>query len=277
MGNFSFVGMPGRKSLPPRGGSVIFALFLFVFLSCKSSASQVETPPQEAGDRGFWSTEPFFNEVIFHGAAGVRVDREESIRLALEDAARKAALFTRTEGKTIFYNKTGAGFWDYRSDTESILIYDEDYQKYIENFIFDSELDVLQDNNAIFVRTRYPSAGPVDIPYRFRSSRSAGKPGWIDEPPLIRGYVAGIGYAGRRSSHADTVKISYENAAFAIIRNIYSTVTGNTADIQGPGASASQESEITAEAVLTGFYVLDFWVDPSSRAVWTLAVAKPGT
>jgi hypothetical protein len=259
---------------------LVFFVFVFVFLSCKSSSSKTEAPPQEAapqesGNGAFWNTRPFFNELVFHGAAGVRVDREESIRLALEDAARKAALFTRVEGKIVFYNRTGAGLWDYRSDTESTLIHDEDYEKYIEDFIFNSELDVLQEDNTVFVRTRYPSPLPVDIPYGFQSSRAAGKPGWVDEAPLITGYVAGIGYAGRRSSPADTVKASYENAVFAIIRDISSAVEGNTADLQGPGGSALQESKISAEAALKGFYVLDFWVDPASRAVWTLAVAKP--
>ncbi|MDR2757851.1 MAG: LPP20 family lipoprotein [Spirochaetaceae bacterium] len=249
-------------------------LCVFIFSSCRSSSSRTEAPPQDNGKNGFWNTLSVSGELVFHGVAGTRFDREASIRLALEDAARKAAMFTQVKGRIAFYGKTGVTFWDYQADTESTLDIETDYQKYIENFIFDSETDVLQEHNAIFVRVRYPSAVLVDIPYPFQSSHGAAKPGWIDEPPLVPGYVTGIGYAGRRMSYGDTVKGSYENAAFSIIRNISSAVEGSMADVHGAGGSVSNESRMSAEAVLIGFYVLDFWLDPADQTVWTLAIAK---
>jgi hypothetical protein len=247
---------------------------IFLFSSCRSISSRNEAPPQEDGSSDFWNTLSFSDELIFHGVAGIRFDRKESIRLALEDAARKVAMFTQVAGRMKFYGKAGVDFWDYRADTESVLVYDQDYQKYIEIFIFDVERDVLQEHNTIFVRIRYPSAGLEDLPYRFQSLHGDVKPGWIDNPPVIPGYVTGIGYAGRRISYGDTVKNSYENAVFSIIRNISSVVAGNTVDVQG---SASNESRMNADAVLKGFYVLDFWRDPSNQTVWTLAIAKSAT
>lgn len=226
---------------------------------------------------GFWNTLPVSNDLVFHGAAGLRFDRKAAIRLALEDAARKAALFTRLEGRIVLYSNTGAGLLDYRSDTESALIYDEEYQKYIERFIFDPDTDVLEDNHTVFVRVRYPSTAPPDIPSGRLFSHGAAKPGWIDEPPHISGYLTGIGFAGRRASHADTVRISYENAIFSIIRTISSVVDGKTTDVRQSGGFAYGlgESRIRAEGALTAFYVLDFWRDPASGAVWTVAIAKP--
>ncbi|MDR2020091.1 MAG: hypothetical protein LBQ14_04920 [Treponema sp.] len=252
----------------------MLTLCVFVFSSCRTTSSGVAASPQDAG--GFWDTAPVSGELIFHGAAGVRFDRDASIRLALEDAARKAAMFTQVGGRIVFYGKTGVNFWDYQVDTENSLFIDQDYEKYIEHFTFDSERDVLQEYNTIFVRVRYPSPVPVNIP-RLQSSHGGARPGWIGEPPRIPGYVTGIGYAGRRISYGDTVKDSYENAVFSIIRNISSTVTGNTADVQGSGGPASNESRIAAGAMLKEFYVLDFWVDPVNQTVWTLAIAKPDT
>jgi hypothetical protein len=233
-----------------------------------------ETEGNENG--GFWNTLPVFNDLVFHGAAGIRFDREAAIRLALEDAARKAALFTRLEGRIVLYNNTGAGLLDYRSDTERVLIHDEEYQKYIERFIFDPDTDVLEENHTVFVRVRYPSTAPPDIPGGL-FSHGAAKPGWIDEPPHSSGYLTGIGFAGRRTSHADTVRISYENAIFSIIRTISSVVDGKTTDVRQSGGFAYGlgESRIRAEGALTAFYVLDFWRDPASGAVWTAAIAKP--
>jgi hypothetical protein len=269
---------------------VVLALSTFALFSCKSSTPRAENSPpagsiggadhvgtDKAG--GFWSTVPVFEGVIFHGAAGVRSNREEAIRLALEDAARKASMFTRVQGKFVSYNNTAVSFFDYRSGTESSLSHDENYTDYIENFIFDPETDVLQDHNAVFVRVRYPSAVPVDISYRLQSYHGTARPGWIDNQPAVSGYITGIGYADRRASHADTVKISYESAVFSIIRNISSAVEGSMADVRGSGGFGSPntgEVKVSAEGVLLGFYVLDFWVDPASQAVWTLAIAKPG-
>jgi hypothetical protein len=268
---------------------IILTLSALALVSCSSSAPRAESSPPDGSvggtgnvnadsTGGFWSTAPYFDELVFHGAAGVRSNREDAIRLALEDAARKASIFTRVQGKFVSYSNTAVNFFDYRSETESSLFHDENYANYSENFIFDPETDVLQDHHAVFVRVRYPSAVPAAISYRLQFYHGTAKPGWIDNPPPVSGYITGIGYADRRASHADTVKVSYENAVFAIILNISSTVEGSMAAVRGSdgfGSQSTGEVKVSAEGVLQGFYVLDFWVDPASQAVWTLAIAKP--
>jgi hypothetical protein len=100
----------------------------------------------------------------------------------------------------------------------------------------------------------------------------------VDTPPeTISGYAAGIGYAGRRNAHRDTVIASYENAVLAIIQNQSSSAWSSTEGFRGSGFldySAVTKKGTSASGVLTGFYVLEIWVDPATKAVWTLAVAR---
>jgi hypothetical protein len=263
---------------------VVYVLILFslVLLSgCRTVPSRAG-PPSAGTDEpgpgaGFWDATPFDNELVFHGAAGVLSSREESIRLALEDAARKVSVFNSVEGQFYSYTNIGARTLDYSSDAAASLWYDQDYQQYVEALSFDPERDILQHENAIFVRVRYYAPAPVRINYRPPVSGRDIRPEWIDRPPDIAGYTVGVGFAGRRLSPRDTVNSAYESAIFSIIKNISATVSATATDFQGSGAfdfSSASGSTLAARGVLRGFYVLDTWTDPLTLGVWTLAVAR---
>jgi hypothetical protein len=102
----------------------------------------------------------------------------------------------------------------------------------------------------------------------------------VDNPPVdISGYAVGVGYAGRRDAHRDTVIASYENAILAIIQNQSINVWGASIGFHGSGFldySELNQKGMSANGVLTGFYVLEIWMDPATRAVWTLAIARSG-
>jgi hypothetical protein len=136
---------------------------------------------------------------------------------------------------------------------------------------------VFQYENAVFVMARY--RGSLLLSYQSLPAGPGGKPGWVDNPPeKISGYAAGVGYAGRRNIHRDTVIASYENAVLAIIRNQTSKSWSSSEGFRGAGFldySAVSQKGMSAEGVLTGFYVLEIWIDPAAKAVWTLAVAQP--
>jgi hypothetical protein len=264
--------------------SWLFFSFVLIF-SCGTMDSAVEIPVPATGpdktvgsyERYFWDALPFDNELVFHGAAGLLSNREESIRLALEDAARKLAIFLTVEGR--FYSSTeiGAGFLDYRFDIQSVLNYDREYKNYVSALSFDPGRDVLQRGNAIFIRTRYRAPVPVFIPHVSLYLDEKEKPGWIDNPPLVEGYMVGLGHADRRISPGDTVNLSFEDAVFSIIKNTSALVGGTAADYQGSGVldfSSNVGSSMIAGAILKGFYVLNIWIDPHTQAVWTLAIAK---
>jgi hypothetical protein len=227
---------------------------------------------------GFWDTAPSPEFLFFIGAATIRSNREESVSLALEDAARKVAMYHFLEGRYESHVDVGSGFLEYQAGTVSSLDYDRDYLKYTGDLVYDPERDILQWENSLFVRARYPlNNGEVLPPARVLAA-AGDRPGWINTPPEdISGYVYGVGLAGRRAYHRDTVNGSCEAAVFAIIRNISGRAAGGAADVQKSGAlgySGASGASVSSALSLKGFYVLDTWIDPVSKAVWTLALAR---
>jgi hypothetical protein len=231
--------------------------------------------PQVFEVPAFWDTSSSPGSLFFIGASALRRDREESIQLALEDAARKVAMYQSLEGRYESNLDVGTGFLEYNSGIVTSLNYDEDYLKYTEELSFDPGIDVLQWDNSVFVRTRYPVSGGPALPL---NPAAGGRPAWVNVLPAdIPGYVYGVGVAGRRGYHRDTVNASCEDAAFSIIRNMSSRVDTRIADVQKDGAfgySGATGTSVSASLTLKGFYVLDIWIDPASKAVWTLALAR---
>jgi hypothetical protein len=264
--------------------SMITVSCLLLVLSCASLPFIDSSFPlsvgveAESAESLFWHSIPSKNELVFIGGAGVRSNREDSIKLALQDAARKISIFNAVEGQFVAYNKTGSSFFDYTADTKTSLKFNEDYQGYVENLDFDPDTDVVQIENTIFVRTRYSGSGSVQINYKPSRGKGDSRPSWIDSPPKeISGYTVGIGFASRRAMHQDTVNASFEAAIFSIIREVSSNITGGAVNYQGSGTfdyRTTNDNTITARGVLNNFYVLDIWIDKSNMTVWTLAVAR---
>jgi hypothetical protein len=259
---------------------------LLVFLLAMSACASLSPPPPPESDGpapvSFWNSMPS-QDLVFIGGASLRSNRDESIALALQDIARRISIFHAVEGEFVSYLKTGSSFFDYTSDTQSSLSFNEDYLGFTESLEYDPGSDVVQIDNSIFVRARFK--GPAlriqyDMPFLAEGNA---KPLWVDSPPTeISGYRVGIGYAGRRASHRDTVNASFEAAIFSIIRTVSGQVSAGAMSYQGPGTfdyRSTNDTTVKAQGKLNGFYVLDTWIDPSNKSVWTLAIAhaiEPG-
>jgi hypothetical protein len=261
----------------------VFTLFFSLMtLSCvglpRSISSSKAAKANDSAESRFWHSLPSHEGLVFIGGAGIRSNRDDSIKLALQDAARKISIFNSVEGQFVSYNKTGSSFFDYTTDTKTTLKFNEDYQGYVENLDFDPDVDVIQFENTIFVRVRYNGPDSVQIKYELSNRSGGSKPAWIDNPPKeISGYAVGVGFAGRRATHRDTVNASFEAAIFSIIREMSSQITGGDVNYQGNGAfdyRTTNDNTITARGILNSFYVLDTWIDKSNKTVWTLAVAR---
>jgi hypothetical protein len=101
----------------------------------------------------------------------------------------------------------------------------------------------------------------------------------VENPPSeIPGYEVGVGYSGRYSSMASTFNNSFNNAVFAIIRNVNTTAQSSSIVYQSSGGLFGYKtySDNTSHSYgsLLGFYVLDMWINPKDKSVWTLAIAK---
>jgi hypothetical protein len=256
-------------------------LFLLVVLG--ACASPPPPPPPEPESAvpaavNFWDTTPS-RGLVFIGAAALRSNRDESVNLALQDIARKIAIFNDVEGQFVSYNKTGSSFFDYAAGVQTSLFFNEDYLGFMEDLDYDPDVDVIQIDNSIFVRARFNGPDTTHIQYRpppFEGGSS--RPGWVNSPPTeISGHRVGVGYAGRRANRGDTVNASFEAAIFSIVRIVSSQVSTEGLNYQGSGTfdyRVANDTALSARGRLKGFYALDTWIDPSTMGVWTLAIAR---
>jgi hypothetical protein len=223
---------------------------------------------------------PAGNALVFIGITGKRSDPKETIQFALEDAARRVAVYQRVYGEYIMLNNIGSGAFDYAYDSRMSLTYDEEGSKqYVDSLQFNADTDAIEMENALIIRTTYPAALPSPVSYRPTYSANDQKPDWVDNPPSeIAGYEVGVGYSGRFSSFADTCTNAFRNAVFAIIRNVNSSFRSSDLLYQNTsslfGYKTSNDNMTRSYGILNGFYVLDTWVNPKDKSVWTLAIAK---
>jgi hypothetical protein len=216
-------------------------------------------------------------ELVFTGVSGRFSNRNDSIQAALRDAARRLSFFHSVKGEVRTQELIGTGAFDYSREAERSLSYDEDLEQYLDQLQFDPERDVFESNNAVFVVARVSAGPPMPSPTGHSAKRE--RPAWVESPPgTIGGFIAGVGFAGRHSSHKDTVIASYENAAFALIENISTTVNDQREIYQNSSSAfdfdMNSSSTVESRAALKNFYIIESWTDPANLSVWTLAVAE---
>jgi hypothetical protein len=228
---------------------------------------------------------PFFNSfpssggLVFIGAVGRRSSQDETLQMALENAAERVAIFRRVSGEYAVHNYIGSGAFDYTHDTATSLTYDkEGSRQYVDSLQFDPEKDTLLYENSFFVRVVYPGSLPYPVNYQPVYRGQNKKPTWIDNPPLeINGYEVVVGLSSRRSVMADAFNNSRDNAIFTVISNKHTSVRSSDMQYQTNesifGYKVDNNSVTYSYGTLTGFYVLDTWIDPREKTVWTLALA----
>jgi hypothetical protein len=240
--------------------------------------SSAPSPPAPLAPN-FLVSAPAYNELIFIGVSGRRLLRKDAVRAALEDAARKVALYHGVEGHFTQQGSRSFGFFDSETVVEKKLIFDEEaYKTIVKDLQYHPAADVYEFDDTIFVRARYAGNS---FTINYQGSPPEEKPIWISSPPRnFEGFVAGVGYANRHKYLKDTIIKSYEAAVYAIVRNISNTV-GGSVDAYNDSTNILSSVDVntaytvSSSAVLRGFYVLEIWIDPATKAVWTLAVAIP--
>jgi len=248
-------------------------------LSDTTPATASNAPLALAVPPSFFPSAPAGNGLVFIGATGKRSNPKETLQFALEDAARRVAIFHEVSGEYAVENNIGSGAFDYTHNTYTSLYYDkEGSNKYVDALRFNANSDTVEIENTFFVRTIYPSTLPVPVNYRPVRSPDQ-KPDWVGNPPAkIEGYEVGVGYSARHASLADTYTNSCNNAIFSIIRNVNTVSRGNNVLYNNTGGlfgyKTSSDNITYSYGILTGFYVLDTWIDPHTKTVWTLAIAK---
>jgi hypothetical protein len=165
---------------------------------------------------------------------------------------------------------SGSGFLDFSYVTGINLEYGSDYQKYTEKIVFDKEKNVVRRPEIVYITASYPASPGLA---GYKTAMIDGKPSWTKKPPLeISGFLAGVGYSGAQSRMKDTITKSYEAAISSIISRVSTQAAAQEIDSGGGRTSSSTQ---ISEAALVNCLALEIWVDAATKAVWTLAVAKP--
>ena len=250
--------------------TLVFAVS-FAFLSCASLQQQntsVSHSPEQAAY-------PAGSGLVFIGVSPRYSSRDESIKNALNDAARRLSFFYSVTGYSASRQHVGATNLDIYFNFDYHLSYDDDLDKYLEMLKYNLSTDIFESNNAVFITTNVPS--DISMPVFRGHSAARARPEWINSPPSqIDGRFAGVGFSTRYSSHSDTVKKSYENAVIAIIESMEVSVRGSHYLFQDGsffGFEAASSGGSRASGTLENFYVIESWTDTTNLSVWTLAVA----
>lgn len=253
---------------------------MFIFSTCSTVPATLSIPFDNDSETSFFSSFPTGEGIVFIGVAEKRSNPKETVKFALESAAQRVAVFYRISGEFVVEHNIGSGAFDYLAKTHTRLYADKEQSKqYVEALQYDADTDSLELENSFLIRTVYKSTLPYPVNYRPKYAGVDRKPDWVDNPPdKIEGYEMGIGFSGRYSSFSDTITNSWYNAVFAIIRNINTSSQSNDLLYQNTnslfGYKTSNDNKLYSFGALCYFYVLDTWIDPKTKSVWTLAIAN---
>jgi hypothetical protein len=225
----------------------------------------------EVNSNNYWVTLPKSGELVVLGVSGRMSSRDAEIRIATEDAARKIAMYNGVWARVKSVQSIGSGYLDYFLETETVLEYNQQFDQFKDKLKFDPDRDITRNSDgAVFIRFTYPLNFPGNINYN-SGKNPDGSPDWTTKRAQpIGNFITGVGMSGRQDRFGDTVRRSYEAAAASIVTN-YTAYMESSGTIVG-SANKSYISQLS-EGLLKNFLVLEVWIDPKTRAVYTLAIA----
>jgi hypothetical protein len=238
----------------------------------RNAVESVPSPVQGQNKASYWITRPSGDALTVIGVSSPMLKRESEIDAAKEDAAKKVAMFYGLYGSIETTHNVGANFFDYVNDSNIDIKPNQDYAMYIDQLTFDPKKDVLITDGAIFVTFRHSTAG-MNVNYT-PSLNADGRPEWTFSRnlPHFDGYITAVGFARNQMRLKDTVYKSTEAAIVRMIEDLYMEMQINDTVRTGHGSTGAIYAK--SEGRLNGFHVIEFWIDPKTGYVYTLAIAK---
>jgi len=239
--------------------------------ACGSINGGKQAPEDNSSDN-YWVTLPKSGELVVLGVSGRQSSRKAEINIATEDAARKIAMYQGVWASVKSVQSIGSGYLDYFLDMETRLEYDQQLDQYKEKLKFDPDRDIIRNKDgAVFIRFTYPISYPGSINYE-SGKNPDGSPDWTTKRAQpIGAFLTGVGTSGRQEKLSDTVRKSYEAAAASIVTNYSAYMDSSNTSV---GSATESYISQVSEGLLKNFLVLEVWIDPKTRAVYTLAIAS---
>ncbi|MCL2809370.1 MAG: hypothetical protein FWD24_04805 [Treponema sp.] len=245
---------------------VFIFIFVFPFFIFASDL-------QEQYRSGYFIIRPSNNRLTVIGVSNIMTRREDEIISAREDAARKVAMYFGIHGIIESINSTGMNFFDYSHESDIELNYDNNFEKYIEQLTFDPQIDVLRTNEAVFVRFQHNT---TVTSLNYRATSTNGRPNWTrnQNMPEIAGFITSVGFSRNQRRLKDTIFRSAEDAITRMIQDMSTTV--NTREVSVAEHGSSSVIHARSEGKINNFQIIEIWIDPVSRSVYSLAIARIG-
>jgi len=222
---------------------------------------------------GHWFSIPSDNKITVIGVSNPMMRREDEIASAKEDAARKVAMYYGIQGCIETIQSTGANFFDYVNDSRTNLKCDQEYVKYIDQLTYDPKRDVLLTDEGLFIRFQHET-DVENISYIIQKSPEGRRPTWTrnKDKPKFEGFWTSVGFAQNQQRLKETIFKATEAAAVRIIEELYTSIINK--EVTGTEYGSSSLIYAKSEGRLNNFQVIEFWIDPEMRYVYTLAIAK---
>jgi hypothetical protein len=218
---------------------------------------------------GYWITRPSDGTIPVVGIAGRRGNRDQAIQAALDDAARKAALYHGVYAESATVLNQGSGYLDYFADFDYRLTIQSEPSAYTGSLVFDKDDDVYEKNGSVYIRAKY--SGVTDVP-AYNSAMENGVPDWVKNYRAdVPGFLTAVGSSRNKGSPQATCRASYENAIVSLLPELTAKIDGSVTDT--PGGKLQQNITVS-QGNLTNVMILETWFDSRTGSVWTLLVAK---
>jgi hypothetical protein len=208
-----------------------------------------------------------YRENVYVGISWRMSTPEKERDGVIENIANQIAMKQRLSIDTVqvVLNKNGTlqNFYD------SNLDYDDTKVDEIKKDITIIDSYVLPDIIVAIGRYTKDIASPLFI------QEHSAKPAWINTMPKIDGYDVGVGMVGRYANMATGMVVADIYAAHKIAQKhksyIDSFVGSKNSNAHGTSSSGSVN---LSKAELTGFRIIDRWVEPDGSAYYSLAIAN---
>jgi hypothetical protein len=271
---------------------VFTSLLIFIFTSCASSESgkkEADFPVLPAltvitADNfpvismrkqytaGHWVSIPSDNQMTVIGISNPMKKREDEIAAAKEDAARKVAMYYGIEGSIESIHRSDGSFFNSVNDSRIKLLYDPNYKKYIDELTFDPQHDVLLTDEGLFIRFQHKTN--VKSINHIITNTTEGRPAWTrnQNKPVFDGFVSAVGFAQNQRRLKETIFKAAEAAAARMLEDLSISIINK--EVTGTEYGSSSLIYSKSEGTLSSFQVIEFWIDPETGYVYTLAIAK---
>jgi len=258
--------------------STILLLSACVSMPHNTVGSIAKPDMNEQWASGHFVVSPMDTDLVVIGVSGRHHSRrdndvsEAEIDAAREDAAKKVAMFLGVKVSVEFFNRAGASVFQHIAEREVSLEPSTDYMNLMEQLTYNPADDVLVFQRGTLVRFRY--AASVTPVASTSSTGFNGRPEWLNSRnlPRIEGHIVAVGFSQNQVQFKDTVMKSMESTVAGLIANTTTVIDTLIEDVQGQSSVSYIRSK--SEGNITGFRVLEFWIDPANMSVYTLGIAR---